>query len=62
MISFFFTNGFNDFFVMALLIWTAVAFVFKQPALIRWALWASGCAGVVVVAQVLFLCINNMAA
>jgi hypothetical protein len=62
MISFFLQTASTTFFVMALLIWTAVAFVFKQPALIRWALWASGCAGVVVVAQVLFLCINNMAA
>jgi hypothetical protein len=56
MVSFFLQTVSTAFFVFALLIWTAGAFVFKQPAMTRWTLWAVGCAGIAAVAQaILFL-------
>ena len=50
------------FFALALLIWTASAFVFTAPANIKWLLWGAGCAAIAFFAQLLvYLLINNTA-
>jgi hypothetical protein len=53
MISIFFQSVTWVFYALALLIWTASAFVFTAPANIKWLLWGAGCAAIALIAQLL---------
>jgi len=39
------------FYALALLIWTASAFVFKAPAVTKWLRWGAGCIAIALIAQ-----------
>jgi len=51
MISTFFQLVAWVFYALALLVWTASAFVFTAPPLTKWLLWGAGCAAIALIAQ-----------